>query len=82
MGVLPEWRGRGVGRRLMERTLEAARAFPLTRVELAVRADNECAIALYRKIGFEVGGRRRRAMLVDGIYYDDIIMALLFDAAP
>jgi GNAT superfamily N-acetyltransferase len=37
MGVLPEWRGRGLGQRLMERTLEAARALPLARVELAVR---------------------------------------------
>lgn len=80
IGLLPEWRGRGVGRRLIARALEASRAFPLARVELAVRADNARAIALYRKIGFEVEGRRRRAMLVDGLYYDDILMALLFDA--
>ncbi len=80
-GLLPEWRGRGLGRRLIERALEAARAFPLARVELAVRADNARAIALYRKVGFEVEGRRQRAMLVDGVYYDDIIMALLFDVA-
>jgi RimJ/RimL family protein N-acetyltransferase len=82
MGILPEWRGRGLGRALIERTLEAARAFPLVRVELAVRADNASAAALYRKVGFEVEGLRRRAMLVDGVYYDDIIMALQFDAAP
>ena len=82
IGILPDWRGLGVGRRLMERTLEAARAFPLARVELAVRADNARAVALYRKVGFEVEGRRQRAMLVDGVYYDDIVMALLFDVAP
>jgi ribosomal protein S18 acetylase RimI-like enzyme len=78
IGVVPEWRERGLGRRLIERTLEAARAFPLARVELAVRADNDRAIALYRKVGFEVEGRRQRAMLVDGVYYDDMIMGLLF----
>jgi ribosomal protein S18 acetylase RimI-like enzyme len=82
IGILPQWRERGVGRRLMERTLEAARTFPLARVELAVRADNARAITLYGKLGFEVEGRRQRAMLVDGVYYDDIIMALLFDVAP
>jgi ribosomal protein S18 acetylase RimI-like enzyme len=82
MGVLPEWRGQGLGRRLIERTLEAARAYPLARVELAVRADNTRAAALYRKVGFEVEGRRRRAMFVGGVYYDDITMALLFDPAP
>ncbi len=82
MGLLPEWRGRGLGRRLMERTLEAARAFPLTRVELLVRADNEPAIALYHKVGFELEGRRRRVLRIDGLYYDDITMALLLDPAP
>lgn len=81
MGLLPEWRGRGIGRRLIERTLEAARAFPLTRVELGVRADNENAIALYRAVGFEEEGRRRRGLLIDGVYYDDIVMALLFEAS-
>jgi RimJ/RimL family protein N-acetyltransferase len=81
MGLLPEWRGRGVGRRLIERTLEAARAFPLARVELAVRADNAGAMAVYRRVGFEEEGRRRRAMLVDGVYYDDIVMAVLLDTA-
>jgi RimJ/RimL family protein N-acetyltransferase len=82
MGLLHDWRGRGVGRRLIERSLDAARAFPLARVELWVRADNERAAALYRKVGFEVEGRRRRTMLVDDIYYDDIVMALLFDPPP
>jgi ribosomal protein S18 acetylase RimI-like enzyme len=82
IGLVPEWRGRGVGRRLMEHALEAARAFPLARVELWVRADNARAIALYRQIGFEEEGRRRRTLLVDGVYYDDIMMALLFDMAP
>jgi ribosomal protein S18 acetylase RimI-like enzyme len=81
IGVLPEWRGRGAGRRLIESTLEAARAFPLARVELWVRADNPRALALYRKIGFEEEGRRRRTLLVDGVYYDDITMALLYDVA-
>ena len=51
MGVLPEWRGRGVGRRLIERTLEAARAFPLTRVELSVRADNAAPLPSIARSG-------------------------------
>jgi len=81
MGVVPEWRGRGIGERLIRRVIEASRTFGLSRVELAVRDDNSRAMALYRKVGFEVEGRRRRAMLVDGVYYEDILMALLFDAA-
>ena len=81
MGLLPEWRGRGVGRRLIERTLEAARAFPLARVELAVRADNEGGMALIA--GRFRGGRPPPARVrVGGVYYDDSMMALLLDAAP
>ena len=82
MGLLREWRGRGVGRRLIGRAIEASRALPQARVEPTVRADNESAIALYRRVGFEEEGRRRRALLVDAVYYDDILMALLLDAAP
>lgn len=82
MGILPEWRGGGIGEKLIRRAIEASRAFGLSRVELEVREDNGQAFALYRKIGFEVEGRRRRAILVDGIYFDLIMMALPLDAAP
>jgi RimJ/RimL family protein N-acetyltransferase len=80
MGLLPEYRGRGLGRPLMTRSLDAARAFGLARVELTVRVDNPRALALYRKLGFEVEGCNRRAMLVDGQFEDLLFMALLFDA--
>jgi RimJ/RimL family protein N-acetyltransferase len=79
MGLLPEYRGRGLGRRLMNQALDAARAFGLARVELTVRVDNLRALALYRQLGFEVEGRNRRAMLVDGQFEDLLTMALLFD---
>jgi ribosomal protein S18 acetylase RimI-like enzyme len=81
MALLPAWRGRGLGERLMRRTLDAARAFGFSRVELTVRHDNVRAQALYRKLGFEVEGRKRRAVLVVEVFYDLIVMALLFDGA-
>ena len=80
MSLLPAWRGRGLGERLIRQTLEAARAFGFSRVELTVRHDNARAQALYRNVGFEVEGRKRRAVLVDGVFYDLVVMALLFDA--
>jgi ribosomal protein S18 acetylase RimI-like enzyme len=63
MGLLPEYRGRGLGRRLMERALEASRVFGLSRIELSVREDNARAAALYAKLGFAVEGRKRRRRL-------------------
>lgn len=79
MGLLPEWRGRGLGERLMRGALEAARGFGFDRVELTVREDNGPAIALYRRLGFETEGRKRRAIKVDGTFHDLMMMALLFD---
>lgn len=45
-----------------------------------MRRDNRRALALYGKVGFAVEGRRRRTLLVDGVYHDLILMALLLDA--
>jgi ribosomal protein S18 acetylase RimI-like enzyme len=80
IGLLGEYRGCGLGEKLMRMTLEAARCFGFTRVELSVRHDNARALGLYRKLGFEIEGRKRRAVRVDGLYHDLIIMGLLWDA--
>jgi ribosomal protein S18 acetylase RimI-like enzyme len=76
MGLLPDYRGLGLGSRLMEITVEAARALGLEKVELVVYASNRSAINLYRKFGFEVEGRQRRKRKIDGVYDDQILMGL------
>jgi ribosomal protein S18 acetylase RimI-like enzyme len=81
MGLLPGYRRRGLGRALLEGTLERARAKGLLRVELEVYASNGTAIALYERCGFRHEGRRRRARLLDGAYEDVVEMALLFNEA-
>jgi ribosomal protein S18 acetylase RimI-like enzyme len=78
MGVLPAYRGQGIGRQLLQRTLDAARSGGLSRIELTVREDNPGAIALYEKIGFETEGVQRNAFKVDGRYHNLIFMAVLF----
>ena len=79
MGVLPAYRGAGLGRRLLTETLDAARALSIERVELEVFASNTAAIALYEKLGFVVEGHKTRARKIDGTYDDDVIMALLLE---
>ena len=76
MGVAASHRGRGVGSGLLRATLDAAFARGLTRVELIVRADNTAAIALYERHGFELEGRLRDYMVVDGVSHDALMMAL------
>ena len=78
VALLPPFRGQGLGPRLIERALEAARAFGLSRVELTVRESNKNAIALYEKFGFMTEGLKRNALKVDGRYEHQILMALLF----
>ena len=77
MGVLPQFRGQGVGRQLIEATLAAAWATGLTRIELTVHGDNDRAIALYRKVGFETEGEQRDAVLIDGQYKSLLMMAIV-----
>jgi RimJ/RimL family protein N-acetyltransferase len=78
MGLLPRFRGQGLGRKLILRTLDAARTFGLTRVELTVREDNVNAIALYKRVGFVEEGLQRNAVRVDGEYWNVVEMAILF----
>lgn len=78
IGVVAEFRGRGIGSALLRAALAQARAIGLTRVELTVRASNHVAVALYRKFGFAVEGTKRNALKVDGAYEDLLLMAVLF----
>jgi ribosomal protein S18 acetylase RimI-like enzyme len=77
MGLLPRFRGQGIGTKLIRSVLAAARTAGLHRVELTVRETNAGAIALYRKAGFAVEGVQRDAVQIDGIYENVICMALL-----
>lgn len=73
----PDWRGKGLGERLMQEALAAADAFGLLRVELGVLAHNGRAQALYRKLGFVVEGVKRRRIRIGDIFHDEIMMARL-----
>lgn len=57
IGLDPLWRGRGVGRALLQWSAELARREGLARVTLAVASDNPRAFALYRRLGFRTGER-------------------------
>ncbi len=78
MGVASSWQGRGVGSRLLEAVLDVADNWMnLRRVELTVYWDNEAAMGLYRKFGFEVEGRFRDYAVRDGVFVDAVSMARL-----
>ncbi len=76
IGLAKPWRGKGFGRALMARTLDAAFASGFEKVELTVRDDNSAAKKLYRRMGFRVEGFFHDAARVEGQYYDVLGMAL------
>ena len=79
IGVRQASSGRGLGTALLRELSTWAEHHGVRRLELTVMAHNERAIALYRRSGFEVEGTRRRSLLVDGHYVDELVLAKLLD---
>ena len=77
MGVLAEYRGQGLGERLIRAAIEAARETGFERIELSVYGRNVPGMALYRKVGFVHEGTRVRGKKLDGEYDDVHMMGLL-----
>jgi RimJ/RimL family protein N-acetyltransferase len=82
MGLLPAYRGQGLGRRLLHTVLDRAFSAGLLRVELEVFASNVAAIRLYEREQFVTEGRKRRARIVDGADDDIVIMGILREQWP
>ena len=77
MYVREEARGTGIARRLVEGILTHARQ-RVEEVSLSVWSENPAAIALYKSTGFVVTAQDARAIKIDGIYYDHLLMQVRF----
>jgi ribosomal protein S18 acetylase RimI-like enzyme len=72
--LLPEWRGRGVGRRLWNATVVFARETGYRKLAIQVRASNIVAQTFYRGLGFQECGRLTRQVMIDGSEDDEVLM--------
>lgn len=77
IGLLPGWRGQGIGQSLITATLDAAFERGFVRIELTVFASNLRAIALYEKMGFRKEGELIDSVCIDGVFSNSILMALI-----
>ncbi len=77
IGILKEFRGQGIGTKLFRHLDEWAKAHHISRLELTVVTQNEMAVALYKKSGFEIEGTKRNSLLIDHVFYDEYYMAKL-----
>jgi putative acetyltransferase len=73
--VAKSHRRRGIGRALLERTVEWARGTGVTKLELHVFPYNEAAIRLYESFGFRREGLRQRHYRRNGELVDAVLMA-------
>lgn len=80
MGVLPEFRSQGLGRKLMVAALADARLKGLECVRLEVFASNAPALKFYESIGFAREGLKTRARKMGARYDDIVLMAYFFPA--
>ena len=76
-----EYQNKGVGTALMDSLIDVADNWLiLVRIELAVFEDNERAIHLYEKFGFEKEGIKRLAAIRNGKYENEYLMARINSA--
>lgn len=71
------WRGRGVGRRMLERLIELARGLDYHKMVLSTFPTNQLGVALYERLGFQRVGIYREMGLLDGRWVDTLIMERL-----
>ncbi len=73
--VLPKHMGNGIGSKLLKSTVEKAFTNEgLQQILLSVVNDNDKALALYKKAGFEPYGIERKALKVNEHWLDEIHM--------
>ena len=66
-------RGQGVGRALLDALVESSEAHGIWTLQGATIASNTASIALQRRCGFRVVGRRERIGKRDGVWHDTIL---------
>jgi L-amino acid N-acyltransferase YncA len=73
------WRGKGVGRALLEQLVELGRQRGFHKLVLSAFPFNDGGMALYSKLGFRTVGIYREQGLLDGKWVDTVVMERLLE---
>jgi L-amino acid N-acyltransferase YncA len=71
------WRGKGVGRALLDQLVELGRQHGFHKLVLSAFPFNDSGMALYTKLGFRTVGIYREQGLLDGQWVDTVVMERL-----
>lgn len=76
--VAKKYQACGIGSEIIRRLIDFCKGNGITtRIQLDTRADNEIAVRLYKKFGFEIEGCLKNTTLLNGVYYDLYVMGLM-----
>ncbi len=75
--VNADWRGLGIAGRMLTASARWAKIHGIKVLRLGVITSNEAAIHCYERSGFTIFGTEPKSIYVDGIYYDEYLMAKL-----
>lgn len=78
-GILKQYTNQGIGTEFFQHLDAWAQAQKVTRLELTVICENEIAVHLYKKAGFEIEGTKRKSICLNGKLLDEYYMAKLTD---
>ncbi|MPM63115.1 Acetyltransferase YpeA [bioreactor metagenome] len=80
VSILKEYWGNGIGEELVKYLINWSKSSGMSRkINLRVRTDNTRGISLYNKLGFLEEGIIKRDFLINGEFYDSLLMGLLID---
>jgi phosphinothricin acetyltransferase len=71
--VAAEYRGQGIGRRLLEALIQGSERQGIWTLQGATFAENEASLRLQQACGFRVVGRRERIGQLQGVWRDTVI---------
>lgn len=77
IGVHSNSRGKGVGTTLFEYITNWAKQEKIYRLELTVIENNEQAIHLYKKMGFEIEGVKKASLQINDSFVNELYMSKL-----
>ncbi len=75
IGILQEYNGIGYGKNLLKYIEGWAIENDVKRLELTVRNDNERAVNLYKKFGFDIEGIKLKSLKINDKYFDEFYMS-------
>jgi RimJ/RimL family protein N-acetyltransferase len=75
LGVLKSHSGKGIGKSLFSHIFKWGDAHNISRYELTVMCHNEVAVGLYKKLGFEIEGVKKKSLIIEGNPVDEYYMS-------